>query len=215
MAKLGVAAMLGLAGVAGEQQVVPKPELDLAIKKDGPTTRTAVFAGGCFWCTEAAFKQLDGVVDVTPGYCGGSKETADYETVSGGQTGHAEAIRIRYEPAKITFGDLLQVLFSISEPTVKNKQGPDAGTQYRMSVFYSDEEEKKVVEAYIAQLTKAKVFDAPIVTSVEPIGVGFMDAEEYHKDYVKKHPNQPYVQMWSQPKADMVCKLFPNRVKKK
>lgn len=212
MAKLGLAAFLGLAGAAGV--TLPKPALDLPPAKEGETLRTTVFAGGCFWCTEAAFEQLDGVTDVVSGYCGGSKATADYQTVGSGSTGHAEAIRITYDPRKITYAQLLHVLFTISEPTVKDKQGPDAGTQYRMAVFFANEEEKKVATAYIEQLTQAKVYDKPIATTVEPIGVGFFEAEKYHQDYVRHNPDQPYVRAWSLPKAAMVRELFPNEVKK-
>lgn len=209
-----VASILGMAAAAGAQ-VLPMPELDLPAPKEGETTRTAVFAGGCFWCTEAAFEQLEGVLDVTSGYCGDVKGNADYKTVCAGTTKHAESIRITYDPRKISYAQLLQVLFTISEPTVKDKQGPDAGHQYRMAIFFQNDDEKRVAQAYIDQLTKAKVFEKKIETTVEPIGHGFFEAEKYHQDYVVHNPNQPYVASVSIPKRDKTAKLFPDLVKKR
>lgn len=218
MAKIGLVGILGMAaaavsGTGKASAPVPAPEKDVAAPtQDG--TRTAVFAGGCFWCTEAAFEQLEGVSNVESGYAGDTKDNASYRVVGSGMTKHAEAIRITYDPKKISYGQLLQVLFAISEPTVKDKQGPDAGPQYRMAVFFANDEEKVVTQAYIAQLEKAKIYDRPIVTTVEPIGAGFFLAEDYHQDYVKHNPNQPYVQAWSIPKAEKVKELFPDKVKK-
>ena len=191
-------------------EALPKPTTDLPAAKDGETTRTAVLAGGCFWCVEAAFEQLKGVSDVTSGYAGGTKETANYEQYASG--GHVEVVRITYDPHVITYAQLLQVLFTISEPTVKDKQGPDAGPQYRMAVFYANDDEKRVAEAYIKQLTDAKVFDKPIQTTLDPLNA-FYPAEEYHQDFVKKNPNHPYVRAWSVPKVEKTRQAFPELVK--
>jgi len=185
---------------------LPKPATDLPQAKEGET-RTAVLAGGCFWCVEAAFEQLKGVSDVTSGYAGGSKETANYEQYASG--GHVEVVRITYDPHIISYAQLLQVLFTISEPTIKDKQGPDAGPQYRMAVFYANDDERKVAEVYIKQLTDAKVFgDKPIQTTLDPLNA-FYPAEEYHQDYVKKNPNHPYVRAWSIPKIEKTRQAFP------
>src|SRR5882672_4012052 len=152
-------------------------------------TQTAVLAGGCFWCTEAAFEQLEGVLDVTSGYTGGARETANYRAVCGGDTGHAEAIRITYDPAKISYERLLDVFFDAHDPTQLNGQGNDIGTQYRSAIFYANEEEKKAAEAKIKQLTAARAFSRPIVTTLESLGA-FYPAEEYHQDYARQHPDQ-------------------------
>ena len=198
-------------GAAAE--ALPKPATDLAAPKEGETTRSAVLAGGCFWCVEAAFEQLKGVSDVTSGYAGGTKETANYEQYASG--GHVEVVRITYDPHVITYAQLLQVLFTISEPTIKDKQGPDAGPQYRMAVFYANDDEKHVAEAYIKQLTEAKVFgDKPIQTTLDPLKE-FYPAEEYHQDYVKKNPNHPYVRAWSIPKVQKTRAAFPDLLKSK
>lgn len=213
MAKLSLAAMLGLAGAVGVS--LPKPELDLAPPKEGESSvRTAVFAAGCFWCTEAAFEQLEGVTDVVSGYAGDTKEKADYETVCSGTTNHAEAIKITYDAKKISYAELLRILFTISEPTLKDRQGPDTGRQYRMAIFYANDEEKKVAQGYIDQLTKAKVYEKPIQTTVEPLGFGFFAAEKYHQDYVKNNPNQPYVRAVSIPRVEKLRAAFPDELKK-
>jgi peptide-methionine (S)-S-oxide reductase len=161
---------------------------------------------------EAAFEQLKGISDVTSGYAGGTKETATYEKYH--ESNHAEAVKITYDPRVITYADLLHVLFTISEPTVKDKQGPDAGHQYRMAVFYENDDQKKVAQAYIKQLTDAKVYDAPIVATVESMPEGFFPAEEYHQDYVKHHPDHPYVRAWSVPKMKLVRDKFPELLKR-
>jgi peptide-methionine (S)-S-oxide reductase len=199
---------------AADSEDLPKPTTDLPAPSADETSRTAVFAGGCFWCTEAAFEQLDGVTDVVSGYAGGTKKDAHYETVGVGGTGHAESIKITYDPRKITYGELLRVLFTISEPTIKDKQGPDAGHQYRMAVFYANDDEKRVAEAYIRQLTDAKAFGGQkIQTTVEPLGDGFFPAEDYHQDYVAHHPDQPYVRAWSIPKVNKLREHFPTELK--
>lgn len=164
---------------------------------------TVTLAGGCFWCTEAAFEQLRGVSDVTSGYAGGKRETANYRAVCEGDTGHAEAIRITYDPQQITYDQLLDVFFDAHDPTQLNRQGADSGTQYRSAIFYASEEERRAAEAKIAALTAAKKFSRPIVTTLEPLRE-FFPAEGYHQDYARLNPNQPYIQGVSMPK---VCKV--------
>src|SRR5262249_37165724 len=164
---------------------------------------TAVFAGGCFWCTEAVFEQLEGVSDVESGYVGGSKETANCDRVCDGDTGHAEAIRITYDPSKINYEQLLDVFFDGHDPTQLNAQGNDYGTQYRSAIFYVDAEQKHAAEAKIKELTDADKFSGPIVTTLEPLGE-FYTAEAYHQDYARNNPMQPYIRAVSEPK---VCKV--------
>ncbi len=164
------------------------------------TTGTAVFAGGCFWCTEAAFEQLKGVVDVQSGYAGGAKDTANYTRVSMGDTGHAEAIRITYDPTQISYDRLLDVFFDAHDPTQLNRQGNDAGTQYRSTIFFTNEVEQRAAQAKIKQLTAAKAFSRPIVTTLEPLKEFYL-AEEYHQDYARLHPDQPYIQFHAIPKV--------------
>ena len=201
----------GPARAAADAKPLPRPASDLPAPAAGEKTRTAVFAGGCFWCAEAAFESLKGVQDVTSGYAGGTKDTATYERYH--ESNHAEAVKITYDPRVITYAQLLQVLFTISEPTVKDKQGPDAGHQYRMAVFYQDDDQKKVAEAYVRQLTDAKVFDDPIVTTVEPMPEGFFPAEDYHQNYVEHHPDHPYVRAWSIPKLEKLRACFAELIK--
>ncbi|MBS0210156.1 MAG: bifunctional methionine sulfoxide reductase B/A protein [Planctomycetes bacterium] len=177
------------------------------------STETAVFAGGCFWCTEAAFEQLLGVGDVESGYSGGSKETANYPTVCTGATGHAEAIRITYDPKVIRFDQLLDVFFDAHDPTQLNQQGHDIGTQYRSAVFYANEQQKKAVEDKIAQLTAKHAFKKKIVTTLEPLKE-FYPAEVYHQDYARLNPNQPYILSTSYPKACKVRDKHPELMKK-
>jgi peptide-methionine (S)-S-oxide reductase len=190
---------------------LPKPKVDLPAPSEGETTRTAVFAGGCFWCTEAVFEQLKGVTDVVSGYAGGTKETATYETYM--NTNHAEAIKITYDPRQITYGELLRVLFAISDPTQPEGQGPDLGHQYRFAIFYENDDQKRVAEAYIKQLSEAHVFERPIVATVEPMPQGFIAAEGYHQDYVAHHPDHPYVRRWSVPKLRKLREHFREDLK--
>ena len=166
-------------------------------------TETAVFAGGCFWCTEAAFEQLEGVLDVTSGYVGGKPETANYKAVCGGDTGHAEAIKITYDAAKISYDKLLDVFFDAHDPTQLNRQGNDIGTQYRSAIFFASEEEKQAAEAKIRTLNEKHAFPRPLVTTLEPLSE-FYAAEDYHQDYARLNPDQPYIQAVSIPK---VCKV--------
>ena len=196
---------------AATDGVLPAPKQDLAAPQ-GQTTATAVFAGGCFRCTEGVFEQLAGVTDVTSGYAGGTKDTADYETVSTGTTGHAESIRITYDPTKISYGTLLRVFFSAHDPTTKDRQGPDVGHQYRSAIFYDSPEQKRVAEAYIKQLQAAKAFDDPIVTTLEPLNA-FYPAEAYHQDYVVNHTTQPYVCQVSIPKIQHIRELYKSLLK--
>jgi peptide-methionine (S)-S-oxide reductase len=189
----------------------PSPDRDFP---SGSTTpQTAVLAGGCFWCTEAVFLPLDGVASVVSGYIGGSAQTANYEAVCSGTTGHAEAIRITFAPDVISFGQLLRVFFAVAhDPTQLNRQGNDRGTQYRSAIFPVDAEQRAVAEAYIAQLNTAKVFATPIATTIED-GGPFYAAETYHQNYAARNPHQPYVAAVAAPKVDKLVKYFADRLK--
>ena len=189
----------------------PDPALDAA-----PATgeQTAVLAGGCFWCVEAVYLQLDGVSSVKSGYAGGSADTADYETVCTGTTGHAEAVEIRFDPAKLSYGKLLKVFFSIAhDPTTRDRQGADVGRQYRSAIFYANDEQRRVAEAYIEQLDAAKVFDRPIVTEVSPLD-RFFEAEAYHQNYAARNPRQPYIAYTAAPKVEKVRKYYADQLKR-
>ena len=177
--------------------------------KSAKGEQIAVFAGGCFWGLEAVFEHLKGVSDVTSGYSGGEKKTADYETVSTGTTGHAESVKITFDPAQISYEQLLKVFFAVAhDPTELNRQTPDVGTQYRSAIFYSNEDQKKLAENYIAELTKAKTFSKPIVTQIVALEV-FYKAEDYHQDYLAHHPTQGYIVAYDQPKVENLQKQFP------
>jgi peptide-methionine (S)-S-oxide reductase len=174
-----------------------------------------VLAGGCFWCVEAVYKQLEGVSSVTSGYSGGTAETADYETVCSGHTDHAEAVEIRFDPSVISYGQLLKAFFSIAhDPTTRDRQGPDSGRQYRSAIFTVDEDQKRVAATYIAQLDRAKVFGAPIVTEVTPLE-HFYPAETYHQDYAARNPWSPYIMFNAAPKVKKVRAAFADRIKPK
>jgi peptide-methionine (S)-S-oxide reductase len=178
-----------------------------------PVDKTAVLAGGCFWCVEAVFKELRGVQSVRSGYAGGTAETADYRTVCGGRTDHAEAIEVLYDASQVTFGQLLKIHFSVAhDPTQKDRQGNDTGRQYRSAIFYVDEEQRSVAEAYIRQLDEARVFSAPIVTTLEPLDK-FYVAEEYHQDYAARNPYQPYVAYIAKPKVSTLREHFADKLK--
>jgi peptide-methionine (S)-S-oxide reductase len=193
---------------------VPGPVVDEA-KAAAPGNQTAVIAGGCFWGIQAVFQHVKGVVSATSGYSGGSKQNAEYETVSTGETGHAESVQIVYDRAQISYGELLRVFFSVAhDPTQLNRQGPDSGTQYRSVIFYGNEEQKKIAEAYIAQLDQAKVFSRPIVTQVVPLKA-FYPAEAYHQNYAANHPDNPYIAFNDAPKVDHLRKEFPDLFTKK
>jgi len=172
----------------------------------------AVFAGGCFWCVEAVFEELDGVIAVESGYAGGSAETADYKTVCTGTTGHAEAVRITYDPKKITYEELLKVHFATHDPTTLNRQGADVGTQYRSAIFYADEKQKELAQAFLDDLKAQKVFERPVVTTLEPLKA-FYPAEAYHQNYVCNNPNNPYVRSVALPKVAKVRSKFKDHLK--
>jgi len=207
---LGAAGALAavFAGCALSAAQVPAPALDAAPGAKGDTA-VAVLAGGCFWGMEAVFERVRGVADVTSGYAGGSRQDAQYETVSTGRTGHAESVRITYDSSQISYGKLLQVFFAVAhDPTELNRQGPDWGTQYRSAIFYANPEQKRVAEAYIQQLTAAKVFRSPIVTRVTALDQ-FYPAEEYHQDFIRRHPDNSYVIFNDLPKLEQLHKKFP------
>lgn len=187
----------------------PQPELDVALGPDESGEQTAVFAGGCFWCVEAVFERLAGVSAVTSGYAGGSERTADYESVCSGTTGHAEAIEVRFDPRRVTYGQLLRIFFAVAhDPTQVNRQGGDVGSQYRSAIFFADEDQRRVAEAYIEQLERAGVFDGPIATTLEPLEA-FYEAEAYHQGYAAQHPGQPYIAGTAAPKVAKLCRYFP------
>jgi len=173
------------------------------------TEPIAVLAGGCFWGVDGVFKHVKGVTQVTSGYAGGSESTAQYETVSSGTTGHAESVRISYDPSKISYAQLLKVFFFVAhDPTELNRQGPDEGTQYRSVIFFANDEQKRIAESYIKQLTDSKAFPEPIVTRVEPLK-GFYPAEEYHQNFLERNPNNPYIVYNDLPKLAELRKKFP------
>jgi peptide-methionine (S)-S-oxide reductase len=206
---LGVGAWLAgspLYAADGAAAVAP-PVLDLP-KAAGPP-QSAVFSGGCFWGVQAVFEHTRGVRQVLAGYAGGEKSTAEYETVSTGTTGHAESVQVSFDPAQISYGELLRVFFSVAHnPTELNRQGPDSGTQYRSEIFYLDEHQKQVAEAYIAQLDHAKAFSRKIVTRVDPYK-GFYPAEGYHQDFLIHHPDNPYIVYNDLPKIENFRRLLP------
>ncbi len=175
-------------------------------------TATAVFAGGCFWCVEAVFEELDGVLEATSGYAGGTKETANYKAVCTGTTGHAEAVQITYDPARISYVDLLKVHFATHDPTTLNRQGNDEGPQYRSAIFFGNDEEKELAEAFLADLADAKAYKSPVVTTLEPLKE-FFPAEAYHQNYVCTNPGQPYVRAVALPKVEKVRQKFKDRLK--
>jgi len=195
---------------ASERAVsVPAPAMDIT-KASGP--QTAVFAGGCFWGMEAVFEQVKGVTSVTNGYAGGTQGTATYDQVSTERTGHAEAIRITYDPTKISYGTLLRVYFSVAHnPTELNRQGPDSGTSYRSAIFPQNADQRYVATTYIAQLGKAGAYPAPIVTRIE--NGGFFPAEAYHQDFFRRNPTHPYIVRWDKPKVAAFRAAFPNLTK--
>lgn len=189
---------------------VPDPVHDLDTADD---RGEAVLAGGCFWCTEAVFSRLDGVAEVQPGYAGGAADVANYKAVCSGSTGHAEVIRIVYDPAKLSYGQLLKVFFAVAhDPTQKDRQGNDVGTQYRSAIFPLDAAQRAVAEQYRAQLDAAGIFFAPIATTLEPLEAFFV-AEAYHHDYARLNPGQSYIRQVSMPKVEKLETYFPDRLK--
>ena len=194
---------------AEDMQAFPSPAADaLTLAAKGSEKRSVVFAGGCFWCTEAVFEQLSGVEDVVSGYAGGTAETADYETVSSRGSDHAEVIQITFDPARISYGHLLEVFFAVAhDPTQLNYQGPDHGRQYRSAIFYVDDVDKQAAQAYIRRLTEAGVYADPIVTTFEPLEA-FYAAEDYHQDFVRRNPRHDYVVRFALPKVAKLRKQY-------
>jgi len=213
LTSVGVACLLAIglhfsgAGAAEPAVVIPTPAVDEPAS--GRHTETAVFAGGCFWGVQGVFQHVKGVTNAVSGYSGGKKDTAEYETVSGGNTGHAESVQVTFDPTQVSYGKLLQVYFSVAHnPTELNYQGPDHGTQYRSALFPLDDAQRKVATAYIAQLSAAKVFPRPIVTHVEDYK-GFFPAEGYHQNFLTLNPDYPYIVYNDLPKVADLKKVFP------
>ena len=202
----------GLADAADRTYNAPAAAVDTPLVKTAASStvpQTLVLAGGCFWGVDAVFKHVKGVTSVTSGYAGGEKSTADYETVSTGTTGHAESVQIVFDPSQVTVGQLLRVYFSVAtDPTTVNAQGPDRGTQYRSAIFYNGDDQKRIADAYIAQLQAAKIYPGPIVTQVTPFKA-FYPAESYHQNYLALHPMQPYIVINDMPKVEALKTMFP------
>jgi len=199
--------------VATATVAIPDPLVDAPLAS-AKGEQIAVVAGGCFWGIEAVFEHVKGVIDVKSGYAGGTANTAQYDMVSSGRTGHAESVRIKYDPSQISYGRLLKVFFSVAhDPTQLNRQGPDHGTQYRSAIFCSDEEQKRIAKAYIDQLNEAKIFGRPIVTEVA-VTTSFYQAEAYHQDYARIHPDDSYIMINDLPKVANLRKEFPELYKK-
>jgi peptide-methionine (S)-S-oxide reductase len=194
--------------LSDEARAVPAPKQDAPLAaKSG--TQTAVFAGGCFWGMQWVFEHMKGVTNVTAGYSGGAANTAHYERVSEGDTGHAESVRVSFDPSKVSYGQLLRVYFSVAtDPTELNRQGPDVGTQYRGVIFYANPRQQRIARAYIAQLSSAKIFSGPIVTQVAPLKA-FYPAEDYHQDYAQHNPDAPYIAINDAPKVKRFARLLP------
>lgn len=203
-------ALLVAVSAAGAETKMSFPDAALDIPAAaGHGYQKAVVAGGCFWGVEAVFEHLKGVQDVVSGFSGGEKSTAHYDMVSTGTTGHAESVEITFDPSQVTYGQILKVYFAIAHnPTELNRQGPDQGTQYRSAIFYADEEQKKVAQAYIKQLDDAHVFSHQIVTQVVPLH-GFYAAESHHQHYLQRHPDDPYIVYNDLPKLAALSKYFP------
>jgi len=198
----------GGCGSSSSAATLPDPVVDAA-KTTDKRAATAVFAGGCFWGVEAVFKHVKGVTSAVSGYAGGSAKTAHYEIIGTGLTGHAESVEVTYDPSQISYGQLLRVFFSVAhDPTQLNRQGPDVGTQYRSAIFYADPEQKRIAQAYIDQLSSAKVFGRPIVTQLTPLSA-FYRAEDYHQDYLANHPENMYIVINDLPKLNNLRQEFP------
>jgi peptide-methionine (S)-S-oxide reductase len=192
---------------AGGARVLPQPEVD--IKASGAESRTAIFAGGCFWGIQGVFEHVRGVTQAVSGYAGGHVANPGYEQVSLGTTGHAEAVRVTFDPSLVSYGTLLRIFFSVAlDPTQKDRQGPDWGTQYRSELFVDGPDQQRVAQAYVAQLDTAHVFARPIATRIDPV-VAFYPAEAYHQDYLERHPDAPYIAINDMPKVQALQALFP------
>ena len=207
---LGIAvSLLSSTAYAAPKMPIPAPTIDAPLSSVS-NQQTAVFAGGCFWGTQAVFERLKGVIKTTAGYSGGSAATATYDQVTTETTGHAESVEVVYDPSKITYGQLLRIFFSVAhDPTQLNRQGPDVGPSYRSAIFYANDEQKGIATAYIAQLDAARVFPHKIVTEVTPLK-GFYRAEDYHQDYALHHPENPYIQICDRPKISALKEQFPD-----
>ncbi|WP_038496523.1 peptide-methionine (S)-S-oxide reductase MsrA [Collimonas arenae] len=208
---LGAAVLLSqnLAFSSEAAKVVPAPVSDEQVAA-GTHSETAVLAGGCFWGVQGVFQHVRGVTNVVSGYSGGSRDTAQYNRVSDGDTGHAESVQITYDPTQVTYGKLLQIFFSVAhDPTELNRQGPDSGTQYRSAVFPANDMQRKVAQAYVAQLDHSKVFSNVVATKVEPLR-GFYPAESYHQNFLTRNPSYPYIVINDLPKIDDLKRLFPD-----
>ncbi|MGG5240780.1 peptide-methionine (S)-S-oxide reductase MsrA [Pseudomonas lurida] len=196
-------------GASEDVVAIAPPALDLP--SDSGNLQTAVFAGGCFWGVQGVFQHVQGVKNAVSGYDGGAASTAQYESVSDGDTGHAESVAVTYDPSTVSYGKLLQIYFSVAHnPTELNRQGPDTGTQYRSAIFAQNAAQQKVAQAYIAQLDAAKAFDKPIVTQIE-MGKPFYPAESYHQDFLTENPSYPYIVINDLPKVAQLKKLFPDQ----
>jgi len=205
---LGIA-LRGLPSAAESARPIPPPALDEPAEPQA-ASEVAVLAGGCFWGIQGVFQHVEGVTSAVSGYAGGAAETARYETVSSGTTGHAESVRITFDPRRISYGHILQIYFSVAhDPTELDRQGPDVGTQYRSAIFPTDPQQTRIAEAYIAQLDQAHVFNAPIVTKIEP-GRNFYPAEDYHQDFLARNPNYLYIMVYDLPKLENLKRLFPD-----
>jgi peptide-methionine (S)-S-oxide reductase len=216
MVAIAVGPCLGIPAAAFAAEVaivIPAPVLD---NPKGPTSpQTAVIAGGCFWGVQGVYQHVRGVQRVLSGYAGGTKATADYEAVSRGGTGHAESVEIVFDPKELSYGEILQIYFSVvHDPTQLNRQGPDTGTQYRSNIFYLDEAQKRIAQAYLAQLEKIKAFARAIVTRVDPLSA-FYPAEAYHQDFLIKNPTHPYIVINDLPKVENLKKVFPGRYRER
>jgi peptide-methionine (S)-S-oxide reductase len=206
------ALLAGSSGLARSERTIvasaPVPAATATFATQSSAPDTAVFAGGCFWGIEGVFDHVKGVTAATSGYAGGSVAAPGYEQVSTGGTGHAESVQVVYDPSRISYGQLLQLFFSIHDPTLLNRQGPDVGTQYRSAIFYRNDSQKRAAEAYVAQLRAAKTFARPIVTQIAPLH-GFYPAEAYHQNYMAQHPNAMYIVVNDAPKLDLLRRNFP------
>jgi len=208
MLALAIAVLSGPRSSAEEARAIPGPALDEPATSNAGT-EVAILAGGCFWGVQGVFQHVGGVIDAVSGYAGGARDTAHYQLVSTGSTGHAESVRVAFDPRRISYGHILQIYFSVAhDPTELNRQGPDTGTQYRSAIFPADAQQAEVAKAYIAQLEAAHVFPTPIVTRIEP-GHAFYPAERYHQNYLTLHPNQPYIAINDLPKIESLKRLFP------
>lgn len=198
---------LATPGHCESARMLPPPAVD---ETAAAPSETAVLAGGCFWGVQGVFQHVEGVTSAVSGYAGGAADTARYQTVSGGSTGHAEAVQVTFDPRRISYGRLLQIYFSVvHDPTELNRQGPDVGSQYRSTIFAATPEQARIAQAYIGQLNQQHAFPAPVVTTVEP-GRAFYPAEAYHQDYLTRHPDQPYIAVNDMPKLTELQRLFPN-----